>query len=51
MFYSPIPDDDWRPLPEEAEKYFYAYIDESSQTQERYLILGGLVAPFSHAAN
>ena len=40
---------DWTPLPEEADLFCNVYIDESSQTQWRYLVLGGLVVPFSHA--
>jgi hypothetical protein len=39
----------WVPLPHEADLFCNVYIDESSQTKHRYLILGGLVVPLSHA--
>ncbi|MBZ0148218.1 MAG: DUF3800 domain-containing protein [Pseudorhodoplanes sp.] len=38
------------PLPHEADLFCNVYIDESSQTKHRYLVLGGLVVPLSHAA-
>jgi len=40
---------DWTPLPEEADLFCNVYIDESSQQGFRYLVLGGLVVPLSHA--
>jgi hypothetical protein len=40
----------WLPLPHEADLFCNVYIDESSQTKHRYLVLGGLVVPLSHAA-
>lgn len=39
----------WVPLPHEADLFCNVYIDESSQTKHRYLVLGGLVVPLSHA--
>ena len=39
----------WEPLPHEADLFCNVYIDESSQTKHRYLVLGGLVVPLSHA--
>ncbi len=38
----------WTPLPHEAELFCNVYVDESSQTKFRYLVLGGLVIPHSH---
>jgi hypothetical protein len=40
----------WEPLPHEADLFCNVYVDESSQTKHRYLVLGGLVLPLSHAA-
>ena len=40
---------DWVPLPHETDLFCNVYIDESSQTQLRYLVLGGLVVPLSYA--
>jgi predicted transport protein len=42
----PLPS--WKPLPEEADLFCDVFIDESSQTKHRYLVLGGLVIPISH---
>ena len=39
----------WVPLPHEADLFCKVYIDESSQTKHRYLVLGGLTVPLSHA--
>jgi hypothetical protein len=50
MSWSPIPDDDWAPLEHERDKFFSVYIDETSQTKHRHLMIGGLVVPLSHAA-
>src|SRR6476620_7991100 len=44
-----MPRKPWVPLPHEADLFCNVYIDESSQTKHRYLILGGLVVPLSHA--
>lgn len=44
-----MPRDGWVPLPEEAERFYEVYIDESSQTKFRYLVLGGLCVPLSHS--
>lgn len=38
----------WTPLPHEADLFCNVYIDESSQTKHRYLVLGGLLVPLSH---
>jgi hypothetical protein len=40
----------WEPLPHEADLFCNVYVDESSQTKFRYLVLGGLVMPMSFAA-
>src|SRR3981081_3825300 len=48
MSWSPIPDDDWAPLEHERDKFFSVYIDETSQTKHRYLMIGGLAVPLSH---
>jgi hypothetical protein len=40
----------WEPLPHEADLFCNVYVDESSQTKHRYLVLGGLLVPLSHAA-
>jgi hypothetical protein len=50
MNWLPIPDDGWVPLEHERDKFFNVYIDETSQTEYRYLIIGGLVVPLSHTA-
>ncbi|NJO34567.1 MAG: DUF3800 domain-containing protein [Rhodospirillales bacterium] len=39
----------WTPLPHEADLFCNVYIDESSQTKHRFLVIGGLVVPLSHA--
>jgi hypothetical protein len=39
----------WEPLPHEADLFCNVYIDESSQTKHRYLVLGALIVPLSHA--
>jgi hypothetical protein len=38
----------WEPLPHEADLFVEVYIDESSQTKHRYLVLGGLVVPMDY---
>jgi hypothetical protein len=45
-----MPRKPWVPLPHEADLFCNVYIDESSQTKHRYLILGGIIVPLSHAA-
>lgn len=40
----------WTPVPHEADLFCNVYIDETSQNAHRYLAIGGLVAPLSHAA-
>lgn len=45
-----MPRDTWVPLPHEANLFHQVYIDESSQTKHRYMILGGLCVPLSHSA-
>lgn len=40
----------WTPQPHEADLFCNVYIDESSQNNHRYLVLGGLVVPLSHSA-
>jgi hypothetical protein len=50
MTFSPVPDDNYTPLPHEVERSFNVYIDESSQSALHYLLIGGLVVPWTHAA-
>jgi Protein of unknown function (DUF3800) len=45
-----MPRDSWVPLPEEADRFYQVYIDESSQTKHQYMVLGGLCVPLSHSA-
>jgi hypothetical protein len=45
-----MPRESWVPLPHEANLFHEVYIDESSQTKHRYMILGGLCVPLSHSA-
>jgi hypothetical protein len=44
-----MPSDSWVPLPEEADRFYQVYIDESSQTKHQYMALGGLCVPLSHS--
>jgi hypothetical protein len=39
----------WVPLPHEADLFCNVYIDESSQTKHRYLVIGALIVPLSHS--
>lgn len=45
-----MPRDSWVPKPEEADRFYQVYIDESSQTKHRYMLLGGLCIPLDYAA-
>jgi hypothetical protein len=45
-----MPKDSWVPLPHEADLFHEVYIDESSQTKHRYMVLGGLCVSLSHSA-
>jgi hypothetical protein len=45
-----MPKDSWIPLPNEVDLFHEVYIDESSQNQLRYMMLGGLCVPLSHSA-
>lgn len=45
-----MPRKPWVPRPEEADRFYEVYIDESSQTQFRYMVMGGLCVPLSHSA-
>jgi hypothetical protein len=40
-----MPRKPWVPLPHEADRFCNVYIDESSQTKFRYLVIGGLLVP------
>lgn len=40
-----MPRKPWVPLPDEADRFCDVYIDESSQTKLRYLVIGGLLVP------
>jgi hypothetical protein len=39
----------WEPRPHEADLFREVYIDESSQSDHHYLVLGGLIVPMSHS--
>src|SRR5258706_14123484 len=45
-----MPKDSWVPRPEEAERFYQVYIDESSQTKFRYMGMGGLCVPLAYSA-
>jgi hypothetical protein len=40
----------WVPRPEEARFFHHIYIDESSQNDHDYMVLGGIVAPLAFSA-
>ena len=40
----------WVPLPHEADLFCDVYLDESSQTKHRFLVIGSLIVPHSHVA-
>src|SRR5690349_13180023 len=44
-----MPRESWVPLPHEAELFYEVYIDETSQTAHRFMVLGGLCVPLSHS--
>ena len=44
-----MPRKPWIPVPHEADLFCNVYVDESSQKGHRYLVLGGLIVPLSHA--
>jgi hypothetical protein len=44
-----MPRDSWVPRPEEADRFYQVFIDESSQTKFRYLVMGGLCVPLAYA--
>jgi hypothetical protein len=39
----------WEPRPHEADLFREVYIDESSQSDHHYLVMGGLIVPMSHS--
>lgn len=41
----------WTPLPHEAKRFEEVYIDETSQTGHRYLVLGGIIVPLHYSAH
>lgn len=43
-----MPRKPWVPLPHEADLFCNVFVDESSQTKLRYLVIGGLIVPHSH---
>jgi hypothetical protein len=45
-----MPRDSWAPRPEEADRFYQVFIDESSQTKHRYLVMGGACVPLAYAA-
>jgi hypothetical protein len=40
----------WEPLPHEAKLFHDIYIDESSQNDHHYMVIGGIVVPRDFAA-
>jgi Protein of unknown function (DUF3800) len=44
-----MPRDSWVPRPDEADRFYQVYIDESSQTKYRYMVLGGLCVPLAYS--
>jgi hypothetical protein len=45
-----MPKDSWVPRPEEADRFYQVYIDESSQTKYRYMVMGGLCVPLAYSS-
>jgi hypothetical protein len=45
-----MPRKPWVPRPEEARFFHHIYIDESSQNDHDYMVLGGIVVPLAFAA-
>ncbi len=45
-----MPRDSWVPRPDEADRFYQVYIDESSQTKHRYMVLGGVCVPLAYSA-
>jgi hypothetical protein len=45
-----MPRDSWVPRPEEADRFYQVYVDESSQTKHRYLVMGALCVPVAYSA-
>jgi hypothetical protein len=44
-----MPREPWVPRPEEARFFHHIYIDESSQNDHDYMVLGGIVIPMAYA--
>jgi hypothetical protein len=44
-----MPKEGWVPLAHEAERFYQVYIDESSQTKWRYMVMGGLCVPLTYS--
>ena len=49
MIWIPNPTDDWIPRADELNLFHNVYIDESSQTKHRFLVIGGLIVASSYA--
>jgi hypothetical protein len=45
-----MPKDDWAPRPDEVDRFYQVYIDESSQNKHQYMVLGGLCVPLGYSA-
>jgi hypothetical protein len=45
-----MPKPGWVPLAHEAKRFYQVYIDESSQTKHRYMVMGGLCVPLAYSA-
>lgn len=44
-----MPKPGWVPLAHEAKRFYEVYIDESSQTKHRYMLMGGLCVPLAYS--
>lgn len=45
-----MPRDSWIPRADEVDRFYQVFIDESSQTKHRYLVMGGVCIPLAYAA-
>jgi len=45
-----MPRDSWVPRKEDADRFFQVYVDESSQTKHRYLVMGALCVPLAYSS-
>lgn len=40
----------WKPKPDELNRFYNVYVDESSHTKFKYLVIGALAIPYTHVA-